>query len=630
MRKIVAFITIFFTLVMSIPTTTYAAQMQTPSGISYTDIGKEMDAYVTKYQEGLVSFETIVFDEEDTLYEGYYGYSDIENKIPADDKTVYEWGSTSKLLVWVSIMQLKEQGKLNFDTDIREYLPDGFLTKLQYEDEKITILNLMNHNAGFQESIYENQLASEDELYDDLEEAVKKCECYQAYHVGEHTAYSNWGTALGAYIVERVSGMNYVDYVHENIFTPLGMEHTSIDMHMNDNAWVKNQREKLKCYERYADEQYNTDYGIYHSWVQLFPAGAAVGTVRDLAIFAKGFVADDCPFFVNNATRDEMLMATSYYGDSTIEKNCHGLWTSQFAVQTLGHSGNTGGCTANLQFNPQSGIGIVILSNEPGETMFCTGLCSLIFGDIMDNSIIKVHETDSAMDMSGLYLQTRTIVNGYASAMQYAGGFFIAAKTDDKDVYNMPLASGLQLIHLGDKMWLQKSENGMSVFCYQSLTSDGDIQLETLGSDMINRKGGIVGTLTYFGFVLLGIGCLICLLIKIAVQIVRKICRKKIERSFTKRQIILQQFIQGVSGIIFFCLISAIGVKGYGFAVGSCIIAIILGGISFINGILLIRNTITDKEIRKKTRINQYIWAMLCFIYCIVIIWFQLYDFIHI
>lgn len=115
-------------------------------------------------------------------------------------------------------MQQWERGNIDFDTDIREYLPDGFLTKLQYEDEKITMLNLMNHNAGFQEGYYENQMCSEDDLFDSLEEAVKSCECYQAYHVGEYTAYSNWSSALAAYIVERVSRENYVDYVHENIF----------------------------------------------------------------------------------------------------------------------------------------------------------------------------------------------------------------------------------------------------------------------------------------------------------------------------------------------------------------------------------------------------------------------------
>lgn len=131
-------------------------------------------------------------------------------------------------------MQQWEQGNLDLDADIREYLPEGFLKKLQYKDEKVTMKNLMSHNAGFQESFYENQMCDESDLYDSLENAVKACECYQAYHVGEYTAYSNYGTALASYIVARVSGQDYAEYVRENIFKPLGMEHTSIDPHMNE------------------------------------------------------------------------------------------------------------------------------------------------------------------------------------------------------------------------------------------------------------------------------------------------------------------------------------------------------------------------------------------------------------
>ena len=289
MKKTIAMVIVVLMLVMIIPQNVYASGQITPAGITYDDIGIEIDAYIKKYEAGMASVSVCVFDESGIIYEGYYGYSDMEAGILADEETVYEWGSTSKLLVWVSIMQLKEQGKLDFETDIREYLPEGFLTKLQYVEEKITLLNLMNHDAGFQESMYENQLATETELYDSLEEAVKACECYQAYHVGEYTAYSNWGTALAALIVEYISGMSYVDYVNENIFKPLGMENTSIGMHIEDNAWVRNQREKLKCYERYTQEEYNADYGVCHSWVQLYPAGAAIGTTSDLAKFAQGF-----------------------------------------------------------------------------------------------------------------------------------------------------------------------------------------------------------------------------------------------------------------------------------------------------------------------------------------------------
>lgn len=424
MKRMIAMLVAALMLVTIIPQNVSAAEIFTPSGISYDDIHSEMDAYIKKYEAGLVSAGICVIDETGTIYEGYYGYSDMGNGIPADAETVYEWGSTSKLLVWVSVMQLKEQGKLDLETDIREYLPEGFLTKLQYEDETIAMLNLMNHNAGFQESVYENQMAAEDELYDSLEEAVKTCECYQAYHVGEHTAYSNWGTALAALIVEYVSGMSYVDYVNQNIFDPLGMGHTSIGMHMEDNAWVRGQRENLRCYGRYEQEKDNQDFGVCHSWVQLYPAGAAIGTTSDLAKFAQGFVAADCPFFENNETRDEMLTGTSFYGDSDIAENCHGLWVEQFKVPTLGHGGNTNGCTANLQFDPESGLGIVVLTNEPGETMFSAGLVGLLFGDVRDSELVKNNPIREHYDISGTYASTRCFANGYGSAARYASACF--------------------------------------------------------------------------------------------------------------------------------------------------------------------------------------------------------------
>jgi len=630
MKRLVAMLVAALMLVMIIPQSVYAAEKLTPSGISYDGIGTEIDAYVKEYETGLVSVGTCVFDESGIIYEGYYGYSDIENEKLADEETVYDWGSTSKLLVWVSVMQLKEQEKLDFETDIREYLPEGFLTKLQYEDETITMLNLMNHDAGFQESMYENQMATEDELYGSLEEAVKACECYQAYHVGEHTAYSNWGTALAAFIVERVSGMSYVDYVHENIFKPLGMEHTSIDMHMEDNEWVRNQREELKCYGRYAQEEYNADYGVCHSWVQLYPAGAAIGNTSDLAKFAQGFVASDCPFFKSNETRDEMFTATSFYGDSDIAENCHGLWVEQFKVPTLGHGGNTGGCTANLQFDPESGLGMVVLTNEPGETMFSTGLVGVLFGDVRDSELVKNNPVKEHYDISGTYAPKRTIVSGYGSALQYAYGCFFATKTDNPDVFNMPLTGGMQMIHIGDHMWLQTSESGANYFTYESVDSDGNRQFEMMSTDMVQNNQHIYGIITYFGFSLWGIICLIVLLVKGLTLLIRKI-RKK-EKTLTKvdKQITLQQVIQGLSGVILFCLISVIGVKGYAFAVFSCIMVVILALVSFVNGIILFKNTWRDKEIGKWKKTKQYIWGTLMFGYVAVIMWFQLYDFVHI
>lgn len=630
MKRIMAMFIVAFMLFMQMPQNAYAADKVVSSGIAYDAIKKEIDFYLAEYKSGLVSVGTAVFDESGIIYTGYYGYSNMENETLADEQTVYEWGSVSKLLVWVSVMQLNEQGKLDLEADIREYLPEGFFTKLQYEEEKISMLNLMNHNAGFQESVYENQLATEEELYGSLEEAVKACECYQVYHVGEHTAYSNWGTALAALIVEYVSGMSYVDYVHENIFEPLGMEQTSIGMHMEDNTWVREQREELKCYSRYEQEEYNEDYGVCHSWVQLYPAGSVIGTTSDLAKFAQGFVATECPFFESNETRDEMFLATSFYGDSDIAKNCHGLWTAQFKVQTLGHAGNTGGCTANLQFDPESKLGMIVLTNEPGETMFCTGMMSVLFGDIMDSGLVRNNPVTDHPDISGTYSPARTIVRGFGSATRYAGGFFSVKGTDNPAVFDMPFTGGLQILHIGNQMWLQKSESGMSQFLYESADANGNLQFEMMSTDYIQSNQNIVGTILYFGVALFGVICLFLLIAKCIAFVVRKIIKRSKVITRADKQITLQQAIWGLSGVIFFCLISVIGTRGYGFAVFSCIMAIILAVISFVNALFLFKATRDNRVLGRVTRVKQYIWTVFCFGYIVVILWFQIYDFIHI
>ena len=74
----------------------------TPSGIPYSAIGESIDSFMEERAEGIASCVTAVFDRNGVLFTGYYGHSDIENGVKADARTVYEWGSCSKLLVWTN------------------------------------------------------------------------------------------------------------------------------------------------------------------------------------------------------------------------------------------------------------------------------------------------------------------------------------------------------------------------------------------------------------------------------------------------------------------------------------------------------------------------------------------------
>lgn len=245
-----------------------------------------LDTYIETYKDTCPSLSIEVFQNEETLYHKQYGFSDIENQIAVNSDTVYEWASVTKLLVWTSVLQLYEQNLIDLNEDIRVYLPPHFFKKLAY-DEPITMIDLMNHQGGWQETIYDITTSNPENMIS-LEAALMKSEPEQVYAPGTVTAYSNWGSALAGYIVERITGTSFTNYVHENIFEPLGMNHTSIAPDSSDNPSVLEQRKLLKGYLYENDTLKTIGSGLYY--ILLYLAGAAKGTLEDFATFAKAFV----------------------------------------------------------------------------------------------------------------------------------------------------------------------------------------------------------------------------------------------------------------------------------------------------------------------------------------------------
>lgn len=324
------------------------------------------------------AFAVEIFRGNEVMYENYFDDIDIENRIPADEDTVFEWGSISKTMIWVSVMQLWEQGKLDLDADIRTYLPEGFLRYLSY-DEPVTMTHLMNHCGGWCETTYSIQTVSESDI-PTLEEALRSTEPAQIYRPGEVTAYSNWGAALAAYIVERVSGTDYTEYVHKNILEPLGMEHTAVSANHRDNQWVRSQREKLNSYEykTFPDEGYKL-LGSRMLYIKLYPAGSATGTLSDLAKYAMAFVDDSAPLFRNKETQDKL-----FSGAMDISMFSYGFYATDYTVRTFGHNGGTSSCVSKMIFDLDSKVGLVVLTNEPAGNYVFSVLPSLIFESLSE------------------------------------------------------------------------------------------------------------------------------------------------------------------------------------------------------------------------------------------------------
>lgn len=395
--------------------TSYAAEQDKderafPSGVQYSDIKAEIENYVSENIETTAGMSVAVYDEDGVIYKNNFGYKDKENAKEVDSYTVFEWGSVSKLFIWISAMQLAEQGKLDLEEDIQAYLPENFLKNLTY-DKKITMLDLMNHQAGFQETYIGMQTTNKDKVVS-LEEALSKHQPKQVYEPGTVTAYSNWGASLAAYIVQNISKLDYVDYVHQNIFEPLGMKHTIIGATLQDNAWVSRQRQDLVCYDTNGDKIEKLEM----CYVILYPAGSATGTIEDFLTFAQAITPNDntpCPLFENQETLELMYTPTSYYGDSGVPNNYHGFFANQYGVETLGHGGNTFGCSSMLQFDPESGVGMVVMTNQAHEQIYNYDMYELLFGKFTDSELADI-ERDVP---EGFVSFARTVKEGPLSFM---------------------------------------------------------------------------------------------------------------------------------------------------------------------------------------------------------------------
>lgn len=343
-----------------------------------------------------------VFNNQEDVCSVVYGKSNYEDNIVANGETVYEWGSISKLLVWVSAMQLYEQGKLDLDKDIRLYLPNNFLKKLKY-DEPITMLDLMNHSAGFMSPYKEMETPNVDKIIE-LGEALQILEPAQMYKPGEVTCYSNYGAALAGYVVECISGIDFYEYVNKNIFDKLNMKHTSIKPDLSDNEWVYNQRKKTHCYIR--EEQGLMSLGECRSYIHIYPAGAACGTIDDLATFAKAFLYDskDCPLFEKENTLDEMLTPSLYFADGKTPRSFHGIMTDNVEIQLYGHGGATLGFSSLLRFDPISKTGFVMMINMSGDRYYSDNITNALYGYLDIDSLRNDNFT--SYDFSGDYILT--------------------------------------------------------------------------------------------------------------------------------------------------------------------------------------------------------------------------------
>lgn len=303
-----------------------------------------------------------------------YGYADLENKIPVDsEQTIFPTGSVGKMFTWTAVMQLAEQGKLNLDADVNTYLdfriPDTY-------PQPITLKHLMTHTAGFEDLGFEKFAWDADGLMPIGE--------WMSTHIpgrvrppGEAAGYSNYGAMLAGYIVARVSGQPYEQYIQEHIFDPLRMERSTVQMpippglraHMSLGYWDVDGIPQ--AVPSVPDD--------FMPQTATAPEGNHLSSVTDMARFMiahlqNGFYGDaSSEVRILEETTARQMQSTLFSPEPRILGSAYGFFDfSDNGQRTLGHTGGALGFTTMMLLLPDQDLGVYVVYNHNGSGKLTT------------------------------------------------------------------------------------------------------------------------------------------------------------------------------------------------------------------------------------------------------------------
>jgi CubicO group peptidase (beta-lactamase class C family) len=172
-------------------------------------------------QDNIAGVSVALVDGSGPLLIKGYGMAAPGRAVDAD--TLFPMQSISKTMVWISLMQLVEQGKIRLDDPVNLHLPAGLQIPEEGFRKPVLIRDLIGHTSGFEDSALGHLFVQRAESLLPLETYLARFRVHRAREPGTVQVYSNYGAALGGAIVAHVSGMAWEDYVEQRIIQPLGM-----------------------------------------------------------------------------------------------------------------------------------------------------------------------------------------------------------------------------------------------------------------------------------------------------------------------------------------------------------------------------------------------------------------------
>jgi len=398
----------------------------------------------------------------EVLLDKGYGFADLEWEVPNSPATKFRLGSITKQFTATSILLLEERGKLNVNDPVKKYLPDAPAAW-----DKITIYNLLTHTSGIPNFTSFPDYPWKEPFPSTPEQLVARFRDKPLdFQPGEKYSYSNSGYVLLGYLIEKLSGESYAQFVQENIFTPLGMKDSGYD---SNSAIIPH---RARGYSPVPGGIANTGY------VDMsipFSAGSLYSTTDDLLRWEQGLFGGKV---LSSASLAKMT--TPYKSDYAFGLLVH----TEGGQKVIEHNGGIEGFNTVLRYFPDDKLTVVVLANENGGAPEdIARSIALVAQGKMVTLISERKEIPLDPKIFDRYAGVYELTPTFKIAVRRSGDRFITQATAQPE---------LQIYAEGERDFFAKAVNAQITFVTDSQGQTTELILHQGGMDQHAKRVGDV------------------------------------------------------------------------------------------------------------------------------------------
>ena len=348
----------FFCLLALMLTNLFSQQYAGPKGNHIKTVDElkiQIDSLLIKNRIPGAGIAIVTGDS--IIYCGGIGYANLETKTPVNENTIFGTGSITKSFIGLAFLQLVGEGKVNLQTPVKEIVPEIDIDNPWEKTDPVRIVHLLEHTSGFNDINFNDYyLQGDPEI--PLKEALKVSSNSRnvRWRPGSIYSYSSEGYAVAGYVLEKITGEKFEDYLRKNIFEPLGMtESTFLQTTENQKFFAHGYESEFKPSP--------------FPYLYARPAGALNSSVYDMALFVqfllnKGRLGKKQ--MISESLIERMETPSSGWVAQAGLKKGYGLGISNTfykGFKWCGHNGATIGYASVFAYSRELGKGCVLLTN---------------------------------------------------------------------------------------------------------------------------------------------------------------------------------------------------------------------------------------------------------------------------